>query len=214
MEIYVNHIHRKKLPSYVFPEGYIKSQHPSIISQLVVDKAPREGGEDSGLGLSERRQKRRDLSGLEVKEERLEKRQSISFQMQSSVSPELFCSSSGYTLKDCSSILSEMKKERDAVNGSCLLNIGMTAVGNKERKDGVHGSCQLNVELTPNGTNGMVLISGAAVGSEPVQKAVTSRLVCLQLPEKVDPTMEIPRYFNLEERENKQLQVEGCSLVA
>lgn len=80
------------------------------------------------LGLAERRQKRKmDLAGLEVKEERLERRRSFGSQMQSSVFSELICSRSGYTLKDHSLILSETKKERDAVIGSSLLNIGMTA---------------------------------------------------------------------------------------
>lgn len=128
VEISVNHIHRKKIPPYVFSEGYIKSQHPRIISQLLADETFQESGVEFVLGLAERRQKRKlDLAGLEVKEKRLERRQSFGSQMQSSDSSELICSRSGYTLKDHLLILSETKKERDAVIGSSLLNIGMTA---------------------------------------------------------------------------------------
>ncbi|KAL2516282.1 Nuclear poly(A) polymerase 4 [Forsythia ovata] len=127
MEIYVSHIHRKQIPSYVFPEGYIQS-HPRIMRHLAADKASQENGENCRSGPAERlRKRKKEFDDLEVKEERPEKRQSISCQRQSSVSPKHICSRSGFTLKDCSLLLSETKRERYAVIGSCPLNIGMTA---------------------------------------------------------------------------------------
>ncbi|CAA2933428.1 Membrane-anchored ubiquitin-fold protein 3 [Olea europaea subsp. europaea] len=116
-----------------------------------------------------------DLAGLEVKEERLERRRSFGSQMQSSVFSELICSRSGYTLKDHSLILSETKKERDAVIGSSLLNIGMTA--------------KLDAPFISNSSDSLLarnynFITGI-VGSEPVKKAVMRKQVSVfQLPEK------------------------------
>ncbi|PIN26047.1 Poly(A) polymerase [Handroanthus impetiginosus] len=121
MEIYVSHVRRKLIPSYVFPEGYKRSRHTRPMSQQQVDKMSSDGGEPCKHGSAERVLKRKtETYGSELKESR-EKRHSISPPSRVSVSPELICSRSGGALKAAP----ETKKENTAVNGSCPSIDGM-----------------------------------------------------------------------------------------
>ncbi|CAA0814684.1 Nuclear poly(A) polymerase 4 [Striga hermonthica] len=115
MDIYVSHVRRKQIPSYVFPDGYRRSRHMRPTSQMKVDKTPIESGEACGLVSAERLLKRKiELRGPES-EGSPEKRHSVSPQSQASVSPELVC---------CST-LSETIKEKVAINGPFPFMNGM-----------------------------------------------------------------------------------------
>ncbi|KAL3824407.1 hypothetical protein ACJIZ3_020436 [Penstemon smallii] len=109
MEIYVSHVRRKQLPSYVFPEGHRRNRHTRLVSQQHVDK--------STHGSAERVLKRKkEPDGSLMEEESLGKRQSVSPQSQGSVSPELVCSKSAGTLRESGTV-----NEKAGSNGSCLL---------------------------------------------------------------------------------------------
>ncbi|GER39497.1 nuclear poly(a) polymerase [Striga asiatica] len=115
MDIYVSHVRRKQIPSYVFPDGYRRSRHIRSTSQMKVDKTLIESSEACGLVSAERLLKRKiELHGPES-EGSPEKRHSISPQSQTSVSPELVC---------CST-LSETIKEKVAMNGPFPFMNGM-----------------------------------------------------------------------------------------
>ncbi|XP_064942899.1 nuclear poly(A) polymerase 4-like isoform X2 [Musa acuminata AAA Group] len=80
MELYVSHVRRKQIPSYVFPEGYKRPRPSRLICQQLVDKTSGEDiGEECEGGSSERRLKRKgdaDCSG--ARPNKPEKRASIS----------------------------------------------------------------------------------------------------------------------------------------
>ncbi|KAL0341962.1 UNVERIFIED_CONTAM: Nuclear poly(A) polymerase 4 [Sesamum calycinum] len=128
MDIYVSHVRRKQIPSYVFPEGYRRSRHTRLMSQHQVDKMSSEGGDACRPGSAERALKRKkELDASDFKEGRSpQKSHSVSPQRQVSVSPELICSRSTGTLKDCCSMASYTMEEKTAVEGSCLFMDGMT----------------------------------------------------------------------------------------
>ncbi|KAF3450682.1 hypothetical protein FNV43_RR06771 [Rhamnella rubrinervis] len=84
MEIYVSHVRRRQIPSYVFPEGY-KRPRPSRFTTQQADKSSHEDG-----GSGERYLKRKmDPDGLDNKLCSPEKRQSISPNRKDSISPEV-----------------------------------------------------------------------------------------------------------------------------
>jgi len=91
MVIYVSHVRRKQLPSYVFPEGYKRPRRNA--SQQVGRMCDDADGDSSGS--IDRRLKRRTYSDAgDVAPSRLEKRASISPQRLGSLSPEVssrFC---------------------------------------------------------------------------------------------------------------------------
>ncbi|KAK3018931.1 hypothetical protein RJ639_003528, partial [Escallonia herrerae] len=89
MEIYVSHVRRRQIPSYVFPDGYKRSRPPRLSSPLQAEKSPGEGGEVCRPGSGERRLKRKkELEGADVKQGSPEKRQSIGSERVVTVSPE------------------------------------------------------------------------------------------------------------------------------
>ncbi|XP_062154391.1 nuclear poly(A) polymerase 4-like isoform X2 [Alnus glutinosa] len=90
MEIYVSHVRRKQIPSYVFPDGYKRSRPSRLTGQQQASKLSHEYGEVGGTGSSERCVKRKnDSDAVDLKQGMPEKRQSISPQRQDSVSPEI-----------------------------------------------------------------------------------------------------------------------------
>ncbi|XP_042052464.1 nuclear poly(A) polymerase 4-like isoform X2 [Salvia splendens] len=108
MDIYVSHVRRKQIPSYVFPEGYKRIRHTRSISQQQVDKNSSEGNEGCRTDSAERIPKRkRSCDGSEL-EGSPEKRPSISPQRQVSASPEYICS--GDSLRgSCTPVLETTK---------------------------------------------------------------------------------------------------------
>ncbi|KAG8380030.1 hypothetical protein BUALT_Bualt07G0151100 [Buddleja alternifolia] len=127
MEIYVSHVRRKQIPSYVLPEGYKRIRHARLVSQQHVDKVSCEGGEACRSGSAERILKRKkEYDESELKMESPEKKHFINPQSRVSCSPELICSASASTLRESSSMVSEMTQEviptisRDGSNASDL----------------------------------------------------------------------------------------------
>ncbi|KAL0415169.1 UNVERIFIED_CONTAM: Nuclear poly(A) polymerase 4 [Sesamum latifolium] len=110
------------------PEGYRRSRHTKLMSQHQVDKMSIEGGEACRPGSAERALKRKkEVDASDLKEGRSPlKSHSVSPQRQFSVSPELICSRSAGTLKDCCSTASYTMEEKTAFEGSCLFMDGMT----------------------------------------------------------------------------------------
>ncbi|PSR96145.1 Nuclear poly(A) polymerase [Actinidia chinensis var. chinensis] len=88
MEIYVCHIRRRQIPSYVLPDGYKRTRPPRLISEQHTEKSSPENGEVCRSGSGERCLKRKK-DGLQAKGESPEKRQLISPDRQDSVSPEI-----------------------------------------------------------------------------------------------------------------------------
>ncbi|KAM7471785.1 hypothetical protein LguiA_009968 [Lonicera macranthoides] len=116
MEIYVSHVRRKQIPSYVFPDGYKRSRPPRLMSheqQQHVSKSFDDEVCRSGSG-ERRLRRKREIESADAKQESPEKRQSISPQTRVSVSPEIgssiFCGMS----KDCLATQGSVE-----VNGEC-----------------------------------------------------------------------------------------------
>ncbi|GMY17539.1 nuclear poly(A) polymerase 4 isoform X4 [Fagus crenata] len=87
MDIFVSHVRRKQLPTFVFPDGYKRSRLLRHVSQ----QPEKTGDDDVGCwsGSAERRLKRKnDPEMVDVKPDKPAKRVSISPQLLESVSPE------------------------------------------------------------------------------------------------------------------------------
>uniref|UniRef100_A0A5B7BSH2 polynucleotide adenylyltransferase n=1 Tax=Davidia involucrata TaxID=16924 RepID=A0A5B7BSH2_DAVIN len=125
MKIYVSHVRRKQIPSYVFPDGYKRTRSPRLTSQQQAEKSSREDGEVCRSGSGERRLKRRkDLEVVNVKQDSPEKRQSISPLRQDSVSPEMVSHRFGSTSKECFTLGFTRTKEHAEVNGAGQAGMG------------------------------------------------------------------------------------------
>ncbi|KAH6782318.1 nuclear polymerase [Perilla frutescens var. hirtella] len=158
MEIYVSHVRRKQIPSYVFPEGYKRSRHTRSMSQQQVDKISSEGSEGCRSGSAERTLKRKKgCDGSEL-EGSPEKRPFISPQRQVSVSPEFICSRGADSLRGSCSPVSETTKEKATVNAQCLLEdeiakeavpVVSKAVHTRSNGDDLH-VIDGDKEITPN----------------------------------------------------------------
>lgn len=86
MDIYVSHVRRRQLPSYVFPEGY---KRPRRNASQQVEKM-RDDAEGDSSTFTDRRPKRRTDSKMgDLTPSRLEKRASMSPQRLESFSPEV-----------------------------------------------------------------------------------------------------------------------------
>ncbi|XP_010267123.1 PREDICTED: nuclear poly(A) polymerase 4-like isoform X2 [Nelumbo nucifera] len=90
MEIYVSHVRRKQIPSYVFPDGYRRPRPSKLLSQSAEKSSCDDG---SRTGSAEGRLKRK--KDPEVVDVKPEKRASISPQRQNSLSPEVGSNMSG-----------------------------------------------------------------------------------------------------------------------
>ncbi|XP_051147989.1 nuclear poly(A) polymerase 4-like isoform X2 [Andrographis paniculata] len=111
MEIYVSHVRRKQIPSYVFPEGYKRSRHTRHMSQHV-DRTSTESRDSCRPDSAERIPKRKtEIDGSEPKEYP-QKKYSISPPRQVSDSPDIVCSRVG------SGVISDMAIEKSNDNGS------------------------------------------------------------------------------------------------
>ena len=87
MDIFVSHVRRKQLPTFVFPDGYKRSR----LSRHVSQQPEKTCDDDVGCwsGSAERRLKRKnDPEMVDVKPDKPAKRVSISPQLPESVSPE------------------------------------------------------------------------------------------------------------------------------
>lgn len=125
MEIYVSHVRRRQLPSYVFPDGCKRPRPSRVVAQ-------QHDGELSGTGSGEGHLKRKNDFGGGTPE----KRQSISPRRQDSISPEIIIDKAGSaspeTLDNCFSMevaesnkrnLSGEKEHGDASNCSGITNV-------------------------------------------------------------------------------------------
>ncbi|CDO97968.1 unnamed protein product [Coffea canephora] len=121
MEIYVYHVRRKQIPSYVFPEGYKRSRPSRLTNQQLGDKSSEENGEIYRSGSTERcLNRKRELEGSENNQVSPEKRQSIRPQRRDSMSPDLLGVKNGIALNECSSTVLVRGMEGAEANGLCL----------------------------------------------------------------------------------------------
>ncbi|KAJ8756108.1 hypothetical protein K2173_024655 [Erythroxylum novogranatense] len=88
MEIYISHVRRKQIPSYVFPDGYKRPRHPRGTNQQPSDKQSCEHGDACQTGSGERHVKRKkDSNGVDAAQDTPDKRHR-SPTGEGSVSPE------------------------------------------------------------------------------------------------------------------------------
>ncbi|KAA8541735.1 hypothetical protein F0562_022887 [Nyssa sinensis] len=119
MEIYVSHVRRKQIPSYVFPDGYKRTRPPRLTNnQQQAEKSSNENGEVCRSGSGERRLKRRKGLEADPKQHSPEKWLSISPQRQDSVSPEIVNRRFGSTSKECFTSGFTRTKEHAEVDGA------------------------------------------------------------------------------------------------
>eukprot|EP00257_Ricinus_communis_P025172 XP_025012586.1 nuclear poly(A) polymerase 4 [Ricinus communis] len=141
MEIYVSHVRRKQIPSYVFPDGYRRARHPRVTAQQQSDKTCCGDSDAYGNGSSERGHKRKkDSDEIDVKNDMPEKRNSISPQRRDSVSPDIFTHKFGGPSSECSAIAEgkgtlQLDKRTfcpDDVDGVCTSNSsGITSLSSE-----------------------------------------------------------------------------------
>ncbi|KAL7166386.1 hypothetical protein ACSBR2_037124 [Camellia fascicularis] len=97
MDIYVSHVHRKQIPSYVFPDGFKQSG----LSRHTNHQSKRTSEEDAkgcrSHSAEKQLKRKRDSEMVNSKIDKLEKRASISPLRPWSVSPESCTSRSGAT---------------------------------------------------------------------------------------------------------------------
>ncbi|CAL5439636.1 unnamed protein product [Camellia sinensis] len=121
MEIYISHVRRKQIPSYVFPEGYRRSRQARLMSEQHPENPSQENGEVHRSGSGERGFKwKRDS------EESPEKRQSIKTERRGSISPDIVSDSFASASKD-SMALGSVRTKGSSDNGTC--EVGMAEVG-------------------------------------------------------------------------------------
>ncbi|XP_015902384.2 nuclear poly(A) polymerase 4 [Ziziphus jujuba] len=129
MEIYVSHVRRKQIPSYVFPDGY-KRPRPSRFTTQQADKSSREDSEIHGTVSGERYLKRKkDPGGLDDSLCTPGKRQSISPKREDSISPELI----GHKLSSASRdyLASRLEQIETTIESgkACQVNSGLVSEG-------------------------------------------------------------------------------------
>ncbi|KAL7164503.1 hypothetical protein ACSBR2_040414 [Camellia fascicularis] len=99
MDIYVSHVRRKKIPGYVFPDGYKRSQPLRHTTSQHVERTYEEDAEKGCKSCSAEKQlkKKKDSEMSDSKTAKAEKWASISPQRLGSISPESCISRSGGT---------------------------------------------------------------------------------------------------------------------
>lgn len=138
MEIYVSHVRRRQIPSYVFPEGYKRSRPPRQTNPMAVDRLPQENGEIFRSGSTEQHLKRKRELEVENRSSP-EKRQSVSPPEQVYISPEVFASTSIRAVKDIAEL-----------NGACTTVNQLAQEANTESlrngavKDIADAGCRIN----------------------------------------------------------------------
>ncbi|XP_009622661.1 nuclear poly(A) polymerase 4-like isoform X1 [Nicotiana tomentosiformis] len=119
MEMFVSHVRRKQIPSYVLPDGYKRSQTARI---MCVQQAEKPSCNDSVCRSrsGERGLKRKkELEGAEEKQQSQDKRQSISPPRRDSLSPELIVGQKGgMFLQQCSSTVSGGKRKSNETSNN------------------------------------------------------------------------------------------------
>ncbi|XP_024970517.1 nuclear poly(A) polymerase 4-like isoform X1 [Cynara cardunculus var. scolymus] len=162
MEIYVSHVRRKQIPSYVFPDGFRRTRLPRLVSQQTT------------LGSGEELSRKRKDEGERVKRESCQKRLSGSPQSCDSVSPVIVNHSCGNESKYCGIEVGCLQGEGQISSSSVVTN----AVGKNDRGDSSEADSRPSVDggdgqvfqVQPKVELGMVLNSRTAVDLE--QKTV------------------------------------------
>ncbi|KAJ8560088.1 hypothetical protein K7X08_004146 [Anisodus acutangulus] len=109
MEMFVSHVRRKQIPSYVLPDSYKRYQTPRLMSGQLAEKPSSE----SGL------KRKKELEGAEEKQQSLDKRPSISPPRRDSSSPELIVGQkNGMFLQQCSSTVSGWKRKTEEISNN------------------------------------------------------------------------------------------------
>ncbi|KAL6335722.1 hypothetical protein AAG906_039485 [Vitis piasezkii] len=117
MEIYVSHVRRKQIPSYVFPEGYKRSRPQRPVNQQQGDEACRTGSSEKHM------KRKKDPEEVDVEQDKAAKRLTISPQRQDSVSPEIISHRFGSSSQECSA--SGSAKAKEIVEGDRKCQVGM-----------------------------------------------------------------------------------------
>ncbi|KVI05950.1 Nucleotidyltransferase, class I, C-terminal-like protein, partial [Cynara cardunculus var. scolymus] len=169
MEIYVSHVRRKQIPSYVFPDGFRRTRLPRLVSQQTT------------LGSGEELSRKRKDEGERVKRESCQKRLSGSPQSCDSVSPVIVNHSCGNESKYCGIEVGCLQGEGQISSSSVVTN----AVGKNDRGDSSEADSRPSVDGgdgQPKVELGMVLNSRTAVDLE--QKTVRSDFNSLRAEQK------------------------------
>lgn len=117
MEMFVSHVRRKQIPSYVLLDGYKRNQTPRELSgQLAEKPSPsicRSGSGERGL------KRKKELEGAEENQQSRNKRPSISPPRRDSPSSELIVGQkSGMFLQQCSSTVSGGKRKSEEISNN------------------------------------------------------------------------------------------------
>lgn len=193
MKMFVSHVRRKQIPSYVLKDGYKQNQTPRLISGQLAEEPSSSiyrsrSGERCGL------KRKKELEGAEENQQSRDKRPSISPPRRDSPSPELIVGqnsghSSGVTnlveaviSGDPAHELLRLSPDRHAVGSTgcdtlCSSQGGLDRTESKSLLNNVceNGSRLLEdalLELEPKAARGM-LTSLDRIGSESVQKSST-----------------------------------------
>ncbi|KAK4365609.1 hypothetical protein RND71_013489 [Anisodus tanguticus] len=118
MEMFVSHVRRKQIPSYVLPDGYKRNSPRLMIGQLAEKPSSSTCRSRSGeRGLK----RKKELEGAEEKQQSPDKRPSISPPRRDSLSPELIVSQKcGMFLQQCSTTVSGGKRNSEEISNNLM----------------------------------------------------------------------------------------------
>lgn len=158
MEIYVSHVRRRQIPSYVFPDGYRRARS-RISTQHQGDKGSSEDADVCKGGSAERDLKRKKSPVGEeedVKQGVLEKRMSLSPQTRDSVSPEIVTDKPNNLSRENSEFntTSQVGKSCDVESINFSANTGPTnqqlklaEVNEQSKLENAEGGCASNFSV-------------------------------------------------------------------
>lgn len=117
MEMFVSHVRRKQIPSYVLPDGYKRNQTPRPMSGQLAEKPSsticRSSSGERGL------KRKKELEGAEENQQNRDKRPSISPPRRDSSSPELIVGQkSGMLLQQRSATVSGGNRKSEEISNN------------------------------------------------------------------------------------------------
>ncbi|KAG5601981.1 hypothetical protein H5410_033351 [Solanum commersonii] len=174
MEMFVSHVRRKQIPSYVLSDGYKRNQTPRLMSGQLGEK-PVSGifrsrsGERGGL------ERKRELEGVEESQQSLDKRPSISPPRRESPSPELIVGQkSGMLLQQRFSTVSGGKRKSEEISNNVTNDKMQFTIPDKnaynEQRKSRRAQCAESADGCVYQSSGVTSLVEAGTSGDPVHE--------------------------------------------
>ncbi|KAL3366425.1 hypothetical protein AABB24_011216 [Solanum stoloniferum] len=174
MEMFVSHVRRKQIPSYVLSDGYKRNQTPRLMSGQLGEK-PVSGifrsrsGERGGL------ERKREFEGVEESQQSLDKRPSISPPRRESPSPELIVGQkSGMLLQQRFSTVSGGKRKSEEISNNVTNDEMQFAIPDKnvynEQRKSRRAQCAQSADGCVYQSSGVTSLVEAGTSGDPAHE--------------------------------------------